>query len=142
VDWEGDGARIKATPGPRVQNEQHYFKEGWTYSYMARGSLGLRGVFAHKSPAVVARSDDSATASVGNCRFASLAGRAISASIQLPEGCVSRIPVPEHTPGILPQLGSASVALKEWLVAQDPTERSFDPSRLVGSPEGERYGSA
>jgi hypothetical protein len=42
VDWEYAGSRIKATPGPRVQNEQYYFREGWTYSYMARGSLGLR----------------------------------------------------------------------------------------------------
>ncbi len=42
VDWEHNGARIKATPGPRVQNEERYFKEGWTYSQVTRGSLGFR----------------------------------------------------------------------------------------------------
>lgn len=59
VDWEHSGARIKATPGPRVQNEQHYFKEGWTFSITARGCLGLRmlnsGVFSAQSAGVILR---------------------------------------------------------------------------------------
>ena len=42
VDWEHDGTRIKATPGSVVRNEQYYFKKGWTYSHVARGSLALR----------------------------------------------------------------------------------------------------
>ncbi len=132
VDWEDNGARIKATPGPRVQNEQHYFREGWTYSYMARGSLGVRkqadSIFAHKSPGVFARDKTSVMSVVANCRFAGHVARAISATIQLPEGCVARVPLPERIPDVLVGYESACVALKRWLVARDLTERTFGPS--------------
>jgi hypothetical protein len=137
VDWEHDGARIKATPGPRVQNEQHYFKEGWTYSYMARGSLGARkykdSVFAHKSPGMFSRGVPGDVGLVSNCRFAGQVARAISATIQLPEGCVSRVPLPDRIPDSLAAYESACVALKRRLVALDPTERSFGGPGVRGA---------
>ncbi len=141
VDWERDGARIKATPNPRVQNEQYYFREGWTYSYMARGSLGLRAqggsIFAHKSPAILAGEQEEAAGigAIGNCRFAGHVVRAISATIQLPEGCVACVPLPERIPHVLAGYEAACVALKRWLVARDPTERTFGPSPLPLSRE-------
>ncbi len=127
VDWEHSGARIKATPNPRVQNEQYYFKPGWTYSYMARGSLGVRtmpsgSIFGHKSPAIFPRITAGSIAEVLNCGFASLSARATSASIQLPEGCVSRTPLVDVS------LGNAARVcrqVKARLVSLDSTERSF-----------------
>ncbi len=137
VDWEHNGARIRAFPGSYIRNEQHYFKEGWTYSYMARGSLGLRcqgdSVFGHKCPGVFPGSDATGLQAVANCRPASIMGRAISASIQLPEGCVARIAYPDAGPDAFGVSPETCVALKGRLVALDPTERSFVVLHLGGA---------
>jgi hypothetical protein len=130
VDWEHQGARIKATPGPRVQNEQHYFKEGWTYSYMARGSIGLRVVgdgtiTCDLSAGVFLREPLHVLGAVLNARLSSFLVRSISPKIQLRESYVSRVPLPNHSPDSLAALDPACLAIKRRLVALDPTERSF-----------------
>lgn len=130
VDWEHEGARIKATPGPRVQNEQHYFKEGWTYSYMARGSLGLRTtdtktVFSHLASTIFFREFADQGPPLINCRFGSSVVRSLSAKIQLNESYVARVPLPQQIPDSLARAKSACVALKRGIVALDPIERSF-----------------
>lgn len=138
VDWENNGARIKATPSPRVQNEQYYFREGWTYSYMARGSLGLRrldsnSIFSHLASAIFFR-NLAGGATIANCSFASLIVRSLSAKIQLNESYVSRIPFLEQMPKVLANLESVCVMLKRWLVGLDPTERTFELVPLEPSP--------
>jgi SAM-dependent methyltransferase len=130
VDWEHGGARIKAFPTSVVRNEQQYFQGGWTYSYMAQGSLALRqleagGVFSHLASAVFFRDLAAGGASTPNCRFASAIIRSLSAKMQLNESYVSRVPVPRRTDGDLPAIQSSCVALKRWLVARDPAERTF-----------------
>jgi len=130
VDWEQDGTRIKVTPAPRVQNEQHYFREGWTYSYMARGSLGLRRtdsstIFSHLSSTIFFSNAIVGGATATNCHFASSIVRSISAKIQLNESYVSRVPLPEQMPNTLATIESLCITLKRRLVALDPTERSF-----------------
>jgi hypothetical protein len=140
VDWAHNGARIKAFPASVVRNEQHYFKEGWTYSYMARGSLGARqqreSVFAHKSPGIFTKMGEAAVVSVSNCRFGSLIGRSIAATIQLPEGCVARIPMPKNLPGSQGSMEAICVALKRRLVAFDVVERTFDRSPSANAVSG------
>lgn len=129
VDWEHNGTRIKAFPRSFIRNEEHYFQEGWTYSYIARGSLGVRyengSVFGHKSPSIFPRDDATGSEAVGNCRAASIMARAISASIQLPEGCVSRIAYPDGGRDSFAVFTETCVGLKRWLVGLEPTERSF-----------------
>jgi hypothetical protein len=143
VDWEYDGSRIKAAclPGTRVQNEQHYFKDGWTYSYMSSGSLGTRrqreSVFAHKSPGIFPKRGHDTAVSVSNCRFGSLIGRSIAANIQLPEGCVARIPMPKNLPGSQGSIEAICVALKRRLVAFDVIERTFDRSPSANFVSGD-----
>jgi SAM-dependent methyltransferase len=141
VDWEHDGGRIKATPGPRVQNEHHYFKEGWTYSYMARGSVGLRkhdmSVIAHKSPGIFGQG--MGLGLLCNCRVASRIARSVSATIQLPEGCVARVPIAEPISGGVGALESACIALKRHLVAFDLTERSFGGIAVRGASLAEAW---
>ncbi len=79
VDWEDNGARIKAFPASVVRNEQHYFKAGWTYSYVARLSLGARllcqdSIFsAHAGEGIVpyVGSRPAAIGAIANCRLGS-----------------------------------------------------------------------
>ena len=143
VEWEHEGARIKATPTPRVQNEQHYFKEGWTYSFMARGSVGFRRyptgtIFAAGASAgVIGLPDELATAV--NCRLSSYVVRSISAKIQLNESYVSRIPLPERCPESSALVESACATLKRVLIGRDPGERTFLPSRVAGPSLSESH---
>ncbi len=129
VEWEHQGARIKASPTAVVRNEQHYFKEGWTYSFMARGSVGFRKypagtIFAAGASAgIIGMPRGFATAA--NCRFSSYVVRSINAKIQLNESYVARIPLPERCPDSWLSFESACAILKRFVAALDPTERSF-----------------
>jgi hypothetical protein len=131
VDWEKDGARIKQTPGPRVQNEQYYFREGWTYSYMARGCVGLRQlsgeeVICDLSAGVFAKRDNEEVVSSANARTSSFIVRSITPKIQLRESYVSRLPLPGKMLSTIMNLDSCCVSLKRTLVSRDLTERTFD----------------
>ncbi len=144
VDWQHNGARIRSTPGPRVQNEQHYFNAGWTYSYMASGSVGLRVVAkgtitCDLSAGVFPREAVSSLASVLNARLSSYIVRSITPKIQLRESYVSRIPLPEHTPPELARLQQLCLPLKRNIVALDPSERAFRVTRPAGSSLGESW---
>jgi len=137
VDWQHDGARIKATPGPRVQNEHHYFEAGWTYSYMASGSVGLRvigegTITCDLSAGVFLRKSLSSLGAVLNGRLSSYIVRSITPKIQLRESYVSRIPLPESVPSELASGEAACIRLKRYLVGLDPIERSFAGVAVVG----------
>lgn len=130
VDWEHDWARIKATPGPRVQNKKHYFQEGWTYSQVARGSLGFRllpvdGMMSSKSSGVFANKDFCDLAAELNARLSSFLARAIAARLDIRESYVARLPLPDPIRHIRAPVESACIVLKRWKVTTDPTERSF-----------------
>lgn len=132
VDWEHDGARVKAFPRSVVRNEPHYFREGWTYSYMARGSLGLRGmgtgaIFSHLASSIFFREPAGGRAATLNCRFSSLVVRSLSAKIQLNESYVARVPIPDGVTRGLASIERTCLALKRELVCLDPTERSYTP---------------
>ncbi|MFO0579207.1 MAG: BREX-1 system adenine-specific DNA-methyltransferase PglX [Polyangia bacterium] len=131
VDWQEDGARVRQTPGPRVQNERQYFNRGWTYSYMARGSIGARtlagdsitcdlsaGVFPQGS------ADHSAIGLCLNSRFSSYIVRSISAKVQLRESYVARIPIPSGISSIA-STAEHLTALKKSLVSHVIIERNF-----------------
>ncbi len=148
VDWEHGGARIKAFPASVVRNEQHYFREGWTYSDVARGSIGARilqadAVFcANASSGIFPRSPSSAVGAIIAAPLASQVVRTISARIQLNQSYVARIPLPERIPDVLAHYEAACVTLKQWLVARDPTERTFVPSPLPLSRQAGEGGRA
>jgi hypothetical protein len=138
VDWEHSGARIKAYPNSAVRNEERYFQEAWTYSWIARGSLGVRRmtdaiIAGAASSGIYARTALPGLGALLNARLASAMVRAVSAKIQLPESYVCRIPVTEAIPEGLASLESIVVPLKRWLVEAELTEREFSGS-LLGAP--------
>jgi hypothetical protein len=130
VDWANGGARIKTTPNPRVQNEQHYFKEGWTYSSVARGSLGFRfingnAIISDNSAGVIPKFKQENLGVILNCRQSSFIARAMAQSLAIRESYISRIPIGETLPISFGPIEGACVALKRLLVAYDLTERNF-----------------
>lgn len=103
VDWKSEGEKIKNAhlPGTRVQNERHYFINGWTYSQLARGKFGLRlllndEIYGHASPSISSNNGVHGVGAIGNVHLSSYIIRSISAKMGLNEGYVSRIPCPEN----------------------------------------------
>jgi len=134
VDWEHGGARIKAFPGSVVRNENYYFREGWTYSALARGSLGFRrmdsaGVFAHvRSDGVFARNSDArAIGALINTRISSYLVRSLRAQIVLTGDYVSRIPFLNGDNNDVPRLEALLCRLKKEIIGRDPTEATCNP---------------
>jgi len=137
VDWEHNGARIKAFPASVVRNERYYFREGWTYTTTARGSLGLRrmcedSIFAHKSSAVMPRSNADCLGVTLNCRVASYLTRGIRAQIDLSEDYVARVALPKDQTTGWCDVERHCVALKTLLTETDVTECSFSPGAVDG----------
>ena len=63
VEWEDDGARITEFGRGRVQNTQHYFRPGLTWSLRTQKGFSVRpvpvgSIFGHKGPMIFLRSDD------------------------------------------------------------------------------------
>jgi hypothetical protein len=130
VDWEYGGARIKAFPASVVRNEQHYFKQGWTYSHVARGSLGFRRlngrtIISDKSSGVIPRSEHKNLASLLNSRLSSFAARAMAQSLDIRESYVMRIPMKATSSRPLTETEAVCIALKTRIVEHDLLECSF-----------------
>ncbi|NTU83048.1 MAG: SAM-dependent DNA methyltransferase, partial [Chloroflexales bacterium] len=130
VSWRQSGCHIKASPTSVIRNEHRYFTQGWTYSYMAQGSLALRlmqghGVFAHVSSALFPTRADG-LAGFLNCRFASYIVRSISARMQLTESYVTRIPVPARLSHAQWAIQELCVALKRFLAQLSVLELTFN----------------
>lgn len=139
VEWEHEGRRMKrvtieryGNAGKRIYNEHQYFKQGHTYSFMARGSVGLRelapiGIFGAGTAAGVMPkgTSEGVSAATLNSRFSSFVVRSLSSKIQLNESYVARVPLPGRIPESLASSQAACVALKRHLVALDLTERTF-----------------
>lgn len=131
VDWEHNGARIKATPSPRVQNEQHYFKEGWTYASLARGSLSVRlmkdSIWGAVMADAIIPSESCRNLSVYlNSRLVSASIRWLRSQIVLSGSYVLRVPLPENHDELLEKQQNLLTAYKRFLIAAHPIERSFD----------------
>jgi len=138
IDWRGTGSAVKSDPASVIRNPSYYDRQGWVYSFMAGGCLGLRrsvgsvfaggaacGVFPHDHGYPVA-------ALIGN-RFGSLVTRLISGKVQLNESYVARIPVPAAIPAGLEAAQEAAVGLKARLVRSDMIERSFGERGALGT---------
>ncbi|MDB5097293.1 MAG: pglX [Cyanobacteria bacterium RYN_339] len=148
VDWEADGARIKALI-PRkypylggwrwvAKNADWYFQPGLTYGYMAYGALGAReldgAVFEVASIGVFpqARDLDRATVFAAlNCRTASWMLRALSQKHMFQAGMAERLPLPRFDAAAhadVVELVAWCVAAKRRLLRADPREGACDPT--------------
>ncbi|MGA2702512.1 MAG: DNA methyltransferase [Isosphaeraceae bacterium] len=148
VEWERDGVRVKnaGLPGTFIRNERFYFREGWVFSSLARGSLGLRlantGVWGSVMAAPVIPRTPAPVGMIGNSRLATAAVRWMRPQIVLSESYVGRTPVPDVFPELWSRLEVACVRLKSAIVSQYPTESCFEVSFPIYKDFGANHASA
>lgn len=134
LDWRDGESRFEADPKSGIGVSKWFHEEGWTYTWFANGSLGLRkkerGWSFGRAASSGFFSDDTRCVAFLNSRVASLLVRRRGGKAQLPEGIVRSLPIPESFDGIDPRLVDAAVSLRQELVAHDPTEASFSPRRV------------
>lgn len=148
VDWEHNGARVKARIDPihsrpysnvwmlKETEKKYFFKEGWTYSVIACGSLSTRliknkQIFGHKSITIFGKEQDEANLGLlTNSRLNTYALRAYSANISFEAGHISFMPFRQLKGKKLENL---CVLLKKYLAAHDLTERLAVPMFLFSN---------
>lgn len=108
---------------------------GWVYSWLANGCLGLRfkrpGWSFGRAVAGGVFVDDVRLVAILNSRISSYAVRVLGAKIQLPEGTVKELPVPDSFEPISVELVNLACSLKESLVKCDPSEAIYEPSAAL-----------
>jgi hypothetical protein len=136
LDWGTGRPEFERSPKAGIREEAFFDRSGWTYTWFANGCLGLRrkeqGWSFGRAAAAGFFCDDDRVVAFLNSRFGSLCAQVMGGKIQLPEGVVRRLPLPESLDAINPQLVSAAVAVKQMLVAQDPTDVTFQPNAREG----------
>lgn len=133
IDWRGGRPFFESNPKSGLSVERWFGEEGWTYTWFANGSLGLRlkerGWSFGRAAASGVFCDDLRLIGFLNSRVASLAARRIGGKAQLPEGVVRNIPIPNSLERIEPSLVSAAVEIKKKLVSFDLTDVAFVPGQ-------------
>jgi len=130
VDWKNNGQNIKLFEKSVIRNEQYFFREGITYTAVARGSIGGRlkernTIFLDASPTVFPKKqkDFSNIMLYMNSRFVSYASRLLSPALQFKIGYMAKLPKPNE---YFPQdISRVLVMLKKELLEIDPTEKNF-----------------
>ncbi len=134
LDWEG-GKRFFFKSRESLERAESWIAQaGWCYGWFANGSVGLRAkepgwTFGRAATSGVF-CDDIKTVSFLNSRWASVCVRYIGGKMQIPEGVVRRIPMPDLTDVVSSRLVEAAVNVKRRLIELDPSDVIF----LPGSP--------
>ena len=147
VDWEHDGARIKArintsTGRPysnvwmlRETASQCFFQPGLTYTQIARGNFGVRclekSIFGHASNSFFpSQSLRYRLLGLLNSRHVAFMLRSISQKPGFEAGHVNSIPICGTELSAIDEVTTTCVKLKGCLVSSDMTERSYVGSCL------------
>lgn len=155
VDWEHNGVRVKTfqedTPGAihwsgRMPDQSYFFRPGWTFSRVGRGTLGARALrekalFCDTSPAAIAfeQRDHERIGFWLNTRLLTFLLRALTQSLDCREGYVQRLPLPEVPPGDLAaRMVGLPLVLSRRLVETDILDIAFDASSPKAELSGQR----
>jgi hypothetical protein len=147
VDWDYDGTRIKQfitdTPhaihwSGRMPESDYYFKEGWCFSRIAFGNLGVRyfrssDLFGHTNPIILFHESVEAAArwahaGLLNSPLVSYVLRAITQSNDFHEGYLRRLPYPRPSADLIRPAQVASetaLAHAHAIAAADIREPTF-----------------
>lgn len=131
VNWQYGINSFDKEPGHSIRNVEYIGREGFVYTLMASGALGLRilnkdCIFDKHSIGVFPKSPDRSDFIVAFCnsRIASYFARAFAQGIVFQEGYVASIPIPQYYPAKL-TIARLAILLKSKLVSSDPIEWSF-----------------
>ncbi len=135
INWRAGQDLFFGSALARERSERWVNSEGWVYSWLANGSLGLRyktaGTSFGRAAAGAVFPEDNRLAAYLNSRLASAAVRSIGGKIQLPEGIVKSIPTPVDLSPISGELVEWVIRMREQIVASDPREATFNPGKLL-----------
>ncbi|EMR73248.1 putative N6-adenine-specific DNA methylase [Thaumarchaeota archaeon SCGC AB-539-E09] len=134
IDWEYNGARLKSFPKSYIRNEQHYFKEGYTYSYVGSSSVGLRkrignDIFAHVSSSIIPKIKISGFASLVNSRISTYTIRAINKNLGFNESYISKIPIINLNTNI-DKYETLCIDIMKKISSFNINERTYDVQRF------------
>jgi hypothetical protein len=118
--------------------ENTFYKQGWCWTLMAQGALGVRKldgstIFDSVCPAVFGDVIKPGVGILLNCRATSYLLRTLSSDVKYRESYVARVPLPLNLPLNIGEIETAAVTLKSWLVTFNPIERKFDALQLINN---------
>ena len=133
VDWEYSGKRLDAIDAI-IPSRHFYFLSGWTYSAIARGSLGMRildeAVFTNSGPGVFI---NTMNAGILNSRLFSYLLRSTNSKLSFDKGYVERMPavIAENSVQlIIDNLVSACCTIKLVEMSCDIIDSNFQNTNI------------
>lgn len=145
LDWDGNGIKLKSYILERypylganyeIKIRPYTFNSyGWTYSSMAAGCLGVRLLELHhttnaKSPALFLDAPHPELGPALNSRPATYFLRAIASSVNIDEGYVGALPLPNgNSVELTTAVSELCVAAKSHLLSSDMLDSQFPASR-------------
>ena len=146
VDWEDSGVRIKSRINPLYNRPysnvwmlkktelNYFFKEGWTYSRIARGSLSFRKLIGNE---IISEhglfTTSSAPYQIGflNSRIYSFIIRLFVQGIDIRESYIKRLPISDNFSINSNLIINHCFQLKSVLISNNPLEFSFKMENMV-----------
>ena len=132
IDWEYQGSRISTFPMSVLRSPEFYFRQGLTYTLMARGSFAARimdnAIFGDTGSSIFLKDNFSpfSIMALTSVRVVSYLLRVTTQGLKFREGYVSNLTLPTSFPlELLTSVGEACTVLKRYLVALDVTEQSY-----------------
>jgi len=136
LEWEYNGARIKAFPGSYVRNEDHLFKPLISFSQIGQGSMGARSmpknsIFGKSGPGIIPKSPEYYECALLflNTRFCSYLLRTLISGLGFNVGNLAVLPASKITNLIKYRYFCELIILfKKMLISNDILEYTFNPS--------------
>lgn len=147
LDWRTDGTTLKQSLIEKYNylngntgwlvKESSFFKEGWTYSLMAQGAIGVRyldgkHICDSASPCILPRESLWEIGAFLNTRLASFLLRTISTDLKFREGYIGRLPKPPILSETYITALKHCIILKSQQLKGDMLERLFHNQYQVG----------
>lgn len=135
VDWENDGQRIRNMDNPVIPSYDLYFKNAFTYTFIANGSFGVRyyddgRIFDAGGPIILSRRGEThGIVALLNCRPVTYLLRAISPNVHFRPGYVKSLPIPNDLTH-LSQFTKLCIEYKKYEISLELSEYSFELSKL------------
>lgn len=135
VDWEYSGQRLRAFGKSVLRNVNYYYCNGWSYSRISQGSIGLRrfdayGCIGDKGPGVY--TDDYALPAIVQSHSFSFMLRAVSPQLAFEVNTLVQAPLPDDTYSLLATLANIAEAFKRVLISSILVERTFIYDKGIG----------